>query len=498
VHVRAACRIDDSTGRVLRIAFTCLSPVPPSVPHMSPLLFVSAPSGILLSGHRASARTPLAGQRQAFLGFALATSDPSYSRPVQIPSRYPSRMPHRLQARAGPSPSAPSGKPSAPLQIIISGAPASGKGTQCELIVARYGIVHISTGDMLRAAVKAQSPLGVEAKRYMDDGNLVPDELVIAMLQERIARRDCVERGWLLDGFPRTAAQADALNAAGVSPAAVIALDVSDDVLVDRVIGRRLDPETGAIYHVVFNPPPNPEVAARLTQRSDDTEDKARTRLDTFHANAKSIEDHYSTVLCRVDGNRGKQAVFSDITGIIDAVQSNGTDGSDSDDEARSTGQKSGDVAGKLADEVSTRMDAETSTRGMPVAEFVRKAEEAYERGYLSTSDVNWSGQAGADSAESDGTASYADLGRRLDVVLGDATAILLFAWIGRASHGNAGLDGSVFQTALPFLATWFLIAPLLGAYTRSATATLQCTFKKFAAPWAVAVPAGIALRGKI
>ena len=136
---------------------------------------------------------------------------------------------------------------SGPLRVVITGAPASGKGTQCERIIERYGLVHLSTGDMLRAAVKAGTAVGMQAKEKMQNGELVPDGLVIAIVLERLQEADCVERGWLLDGFPRTASQADALRAAGQIPSHVCSLEVPDAVLVERVSSRRLDPETGKI-----------------------------------------------------------------------------------------------------------------------------------------------------------------------------------------------------------------------------------------------------------
>jgi adenylate kinase len=131
-------------------------------------------------------------------------------------------------------------------RLIISGAPASGKGTQCEKIIEEFKTPHLSTGDMLRAAVKAGSPLGKEAKAYMDAGKLVPDSLVINLVKEKLATPECTNGGWLLDGFPRTAEQAKALQQANINPDKVILLDVPDSALIERVTGRRTDPVTGA------------------------------------------------------------------------------------------------------------------------------------------------------------------------------------------------------------------------------------------------------------
>lgn len=374
-----------------------------------------------------------------------------------------------------------------PPHILISGPPASGKGTQCEYIVRKYDVVHISTGDMLRSAVKNKTTLGVKAKSYMDEGRLVPDDLVISMLKERIAEDDCVQKGWLLDGFPRTAVQAEALTEANILPDAVVILEVEEDVLIERVVGRRTDPETGKIYHMKFSPPSDPDVIGRLTQRSDDTEEKARVRLDNYYKHARSIQGHYASMLSKVDGNRDKADVFTDISDIIDtSLSGDDTDGKNDDP--------------PLAGVASTNIGSEDnrSTKGIPVAEFVRRAEEAYERGRLEDEDVNWSGQACADSPESSGTSGYGDLARRLDLVFGDILALLTFAYIGRAYHGDKSLSFGVVQTAAPFIAAWLATSPLLGAYTRAATGNVPATLKSFARSWAVAVPMGIGLRGKL
>eukprot|EP00897_Mesotaenium_endlicherianum_P000455 jgi/Mesen1/1040/ME000122S00040 len=161
-----------------------------------------------------------------------------------------------------------------PLKVMISGAPASGKGTQCEDIVKKYGLSHISAGDLLRAEVAAGTEYGQQVKSFMDAGTLVPDEVVISIVKSKLNTPAALERGWLLDGYPRSASQAAALEMAGIRPDVFILLEVPDSILVDRVVGRRLDPETGKIYHLSFSPPESAEIAARLTQRSDDTEEK--------------------------------------------------------------------------------------------------------------------------------------------------------------------------------------------------------------------------------
>lgn len=210
---------------------------------------------------------------------------------------------------------------SSPVNIIIAGAPASGKGTQCEIIKEEFGIVHLSTGDMLRAAVAAGTEVGVQAKEFMDSGKLVPDEVIIGIIRDRLEEADCKEQGWLLDGFPRTAAQAEALAEAGCSADCFLFLDVPDEVLVERVVGRRTDPETGKIYHMTFSPPPadDEELINRLEHRSDDTEEKVVVRLEQFHANVAAVKGSYEDIMISIDGNRAPADVSADILESVKA-----------------------------------------------------------------------------------------------------------------------------------------------------------------------------------
>jgi adenylate kinase len=186
-------------------------------------------------------------------------------------------------------------------KVIICGAPASGKGTQCERISEQYGLVHISTGDVLRDNVKQGTDLGKVAKAYMEEGKLVPDMLMIDIVQQRLVEEDCKTKGWLLDGFPRSGMQAAALEAAGVEPTHFILLDVPANILVERCTGRRSDPVTGKIYHLKFKPPPE-NIAYRLIQRSDDNAEAMGKRITMYESNVEQVLPLYTKVLRNFDG----------------------------------------------------------------------------------------------------------------------------------------------------------------------------------------------------
>jgi len=204
------------------------------------------------------------------------------------------------------------------LGVIIAGPPAAGKGTQCELIRDKYGLCHISTGDLLREHVKAGTDVGKRAKEFMDAGKLVPDDVIIELVHTKMQEPGVKEKGWLLDGFPRTKAQADALSKAGINADTFVLIHVKEEVLVERVVGRRLDPATGKIYHMKFDPPKDQAIAARLTQRSDDTKEKIVVRIKQYNDNIAAIIDNYREVLHRVEGNKQPKFVFTDITKGID------------------------------------------------------------------------------------------------------------------------------------------------------------------------------------
>lgn len=199
------------------------------------------------------------------------------------------------------------------MRMILVGPPGAGKGTQAARLVEMYKIPHISTGDMLRAAVKEGTELGKKADEFMKAGGLVPDDVVIGMVIERIAKSDCSE-GFMLDGFPRTAPQAAALDTemkkAGVALDVVLFIEVPDELIVDRITGRRSDPETGAIYHMTFNPPPA-EVASRIVQRKDDTAEACIARLKKYHSETAPIIPFYEErgLIKRVDGNAAPEMV---------------------------------------------------------------------------------------------------------------------------------------------------------------------------------------------
>src|SRR5690625_3383128 len=216
------------------------------------------------------------------------------------------------------------------MRMILLGAPGAGKGTQAQFITEKFGIPQISTGDMLRAAVKAGTPLGQEAKKVMDAGGLVSDDIIIGLVKERIAEADCAN-GFLFDGFPRTIPQAEALVEAGIHIDAVVELDVDDEEIIRRMSGRRVHPASGRSYHVIYNPPKeegkDDVTGEPLVQRDDDKEETVRHRLEVYQSQTRPLVDFYqdlakkdnSTKYVRVEGVGSLESIRDQIFAGLEA-----------------------------------------------------------------------------------------------------------------------------------------------------------------------------------
>lgn len=208
------------------------------------------------------------------------------------------------------------------MKVLLLGAPGAGKGTQAQFITREFGIPQISTGDMLRAAIKAGTPLGLEAKKIMDAGGLVRDDIIIGMVKERIAQPDCAH-GFLFDGFPRTLAQAEAMVAAGVDLDAVVEIDVPDAAIVERMSGRRVHLPSGRTYHVKYNPPKvagkDDETGEDLVQRDDDKEETVKKRLAVYHEQTEVLVDFYS----KLTGEHAPRYIKVDGTQPVETVKEN-------------------------------------------------------------------------------------------------------------------------------------------------------------------------------
>ncbi|WP_333784297.1 adenylate kinase [Thermocrinis sp.] len=207
--------------------------------------------------------------------------------------------------------------------LVFIGPPGAGKGTQAKLLSQRMGFLHLSTGDILREAVKKQTPLGINAKEYMDRGELVPDSLIIALIEEHLPE----EGGVILDGFPRTLAQAEALdnmlNAKGKKLSKVLVFEIPDEVLIDRLSGRRVCSNCGAVYHIKYNPPRRDGICdlcgGTLVQREDDKESVVRNRLEVYRRQTQPLIDFYKKkgIIYNLDATKGVEELFSEIEGII-------------------------------------------------------------------------------------------------------------------------------------------------------------------------------------
>ena len=208
------------------------------------------------------------------------------------------------------------------MKVLLLGAPGAGKGTQAQFITREFGIPQISTGDMLRAAIKAGTPLGLEAKKIMDAGGLVRDDIIIGMVKERIAQPDCAH-GFLFDGFPRTLAQAEAMVEAGVNLDAVVEIDVPDAAIVERMSGRRVHLPSGRTYHVKYNPPKvagkDDETGEDLVQRDDDKEETVKKRLAVYHEQTEVLVDFYS----KLTGEHAPRYIKVDGTQPVETVKEN-------------------------------------------------------------------------------------------------------------------------------------------------------------------------------
>jgi len=209
------------------------------------------------------------------------------------------------------------------MKTILLGMPGAGKGTQAQFLIEKFKIPQISTGDMLRAAIKAGAPLGVEAKKFMDRGALVPDEIVIELVKQRVKEPDCAG-GFIVDGFPRTIPQAEALARAGIDVDYVIEIAVGDDEILKRLSGRRVHPASGRTYHVTFNPP---KVAGKddvtgedLVQRPDDKEATIKERIATYHAQTKPLIAYYSK-LAAAGGSKTPRYIRVPGTGTVDEIR---------------------------------------------------------------------------------------------------------------------------------------------------------------------------------
>ena len=207
------------------------------------------------------------------------------------------------------------------MRLILLGAPGAGKGTQAAYICKKYGIPQISTGDMLRAAVKAGTELGVAAKKVMDAGGLVSDDIIIGLVKERIAQPDCA-KGFLFDGFPRTIPQADAMRNAGVKLDLVLEIDVPDEAIIERMSGRLFHTASGRSYHVKFNPPKTPGVddqtGEALVQRDDDKEETVRKRLAVYQSQTRPLVDYYSKWAATGDAQAPRYARIAGLGSVED------------------------------------------------------------------------------------------------------------------------------------------------------------------------------------
>jgi len=214
------------------------------------------------------------------------------------------------------------------MHVILLGAPGSGKGTQAKLVSKRFGLPQISTGDILRAAASNWTPLGQKIKEIIDTGQLIPDDLMISIIKERIAQEDC-QNGFILDGYPRTIPQADALNQSGITINVVLNINLKDEKLIERISGRRVHAESGRTYHTVYNKPKVKDIdndtGEPLIQRSDDSEDTVRKRLDVFRKQTSPLIEYYkgdiNVHFAQIDGSQLVEQISETIHKILESVK---------------------------------------------------------------------------------------------------------------------------------------------------------------------------------
>ena len=209
------------------------------------------------------------------------------------------------------------------MKLILLGAPGAGKGTQAEILSRKYSIPTISTGNILRAAMKAGTPVGLRAKEYVENGRLVPDEVIIGIVQERLAQADCAN-GYILDGMPRTIPQAEALEAHGIEIDCAVSIEIEDETIIERMAGRRTCHDCGASFHVVNNPPKTEGVCdlcgGELTIRKDDAPETVKARLETYHSETEPLKDFYAQrgKLRSVDNQPSIEAVTASIVAALE------------------------------------------------------------------------------------------------------------------------------------------------------------------------------------
>eukprot|EP01080_Neovahlkampfia_damariscottae_P001318 gene1318-11401_t len=203
--------------------------------------------------------------------------------------------------------------------LLVTGPPASGKGTQCEFIKEKFGLIHLSTGDMLREAIKNNTEDGLIAKEYIDKGDLVPDKNIMNMVFERLKKEDVIKNGYLLDGFPRSENQAKELIKNGFEPDCVLVIDVSDEEVKKRIGGRRIDPVTKNTYHMIWNKPPTKEIEERCIIRSDDNDETIKKRLKNYHSNSQSLYEAFGDKIKKID-NKGGNLKIEEVSASIEKV----------------------------------------------------------------------------------------------------------------------------------------------------------------------------------